>query len=206
MRLWGELRGVAVCHRLKVSATPFRTGGRFYFYGMDQREKFAEQRKRNQVAYAIEDFYDSLGDLRYTYFGNAALALAASFAFIFDGDNSFHIAVSLATAAGVYAVQQYAELSKWSMLIGATVAYVLVAVLEFTLGGLPALLIPFLTVEEGWVGFIPFMNSLFPALYLGIRLALVYPFINVCLRRRTLGAQPISTLRQLDRDLAMHLE
>ena len=79
-------------------------------------------------------------------------------------------------------------------------------VAEYVLAGLPSPPFPLLTVENGWVGFIPFANSLFPLLYLLARIALLYPLVHFFLQYRKLVAEPRATLRQLDRDLAGRLE
>lgn len=173
---------------------------------MIQEEKFAEERKRNKVRYAIEDFFDSVAELKYVWITHALLALLFGASWLWGGDNRLNVAYSLATGAAIYAAQQYADFTKRSQIALLIGSYLLAIVAEYITTGFPAPLFPYLTVENGWVGTVPFLNSLTPFLYYGIRVVLIYYLLRVWWLRQKLVAQPISVIRLVDRELAMRLQ
>ncbi|PPK87470.1 hypothetical protein CLV84_0411 [Neolewinella xylanilytica] len=173
---------------------------------MTTEEQFAEQRRRNRTAYTIEDFYDARSGLRYAVFGNLLLSAIVAVSLLSSSEGLTHVGAALVTGAGVFLAGRYAPLERILLIYLLLAAYTAGVALEYGYAGLPAPPLPDLTVEKGWVGFVPFANSLFPMLYILARGAFIYPLVSLLFKRRALSAQPMSTLRQLDRDLAAKLE
>lgn len=173
---------------------------------MTSQEEFAEQRKRNRTAYAIEDFYDAQSDLSHAALGNLLLAGVAAIGLLSANDGLTHVGLAFTTGIGLLLAPRYAQLVQKTSLYILLLAYVAGIVLEYALAGLPSPPFPDLTVENGWVGFLPFVNSLFPLLYIMARVGLFYPLVNLYRKRQNLADQPMQTLRQLDRDLSAEME
>ena len=177
---------------------------RFYFMTPDN--DFAEQRRRNQTAYAIEDFYDARDGLRYTVFGNILLAGALFLAWLVTSGNLLHAGFSLASGLALWLAPRFFQPARAIVPYTIMLVYVGGVLAEYAGAGLPTPLFPYLTVENGFVGFLPFANSLFPVIYIVLRLGLSYPIVNLIMQRNALAAHPMSMLRQLDRGLAATLE
>ena len=173
---------------------------------MTQEEIFAEQRRTNKVAYAIEDFYDSIGDIKHLWMGHLALIGFLALSMIFGAANTIHIVFCLAAIALGVAAQYQLDLTRSASLLASIGGYLLLCAIEFGVYGFPDSLIHSLSLEQGWRGTVPTLNALTPIIYVVARVALVYVLVNVWLRRKALVAQPISTVRKLDRELAMKLE
>jgi hypothetical protein len=172
---------------------------------MTQEERFAEQRKRNKVAYVIEDFYDSISELKYVWITHGVLAILFGASWLWGGDNHLNVVFSLATAAAIYAMQHYGDLVKQLHVTLLIISYSVGVGAEFLIAGFPDPLLPYLTVENGWIGTVPFLNSLTPFLYYGVRILLLYYLLQVIWLRYKLAAQPMSIVRLVDRQLAMRL-
>ncbi len=172
---------------------------------MTTEEQFAEQRRRNRTAYAIEDWHEARSALKYPAIVNIALGLLLSVGWLIDSGDLPHVAIAVGTGLGLYPVQQYAVLEKRGNLYGLVGVYVIVVMVEYLLYGLPDPIFPELTVEKGWVGFVPIVNSLFPIVYLFVRFAMAYYCVSLLLQLQKLRAEPISVIRQFDRELAGRL-
>ncbi|WP_116107145.1 hypothetical protein [Lewinella sp. IMCC34191] len=173
---------------------------------MHTQEEFAEQRRRNQTAYAIEDFNDAVDDLRHSATGNLLLAFVAFIGSYAAADNLMHVGFAFATGIILFLLPRYMGLQQKTSLYLLLAGYVAGIFLEYVAAGLPSPPFPELTVGNGWVGVLPFANSLFPLLYIIIRIGLLYPLVDLFQKRQKLAAQPMHILRQLDRDLAAKLE
>ncbi|WP_116126168.1 hypothetical protein [Lewinella sp. IMCC34183] len=173
---------------------------------MPSERELAEQRRRNRTVYALEDYRDARSGLRYTALGNLALAAVVALGILSGTDGPEHVIAAALTGLLLLLAPRFLVLERLAVLYLLFALYTLGIILEYLLADLPSPPFPYLTVENGWVGFIPFANSLFPLLYVLARAALIYPLINLYLKRRDLAAQPLATLRQLDRELAAKFE
>jgi hypothetical protein len=173
---------------------------------MTQEDRFREERKRNRVAYAIEDFYDSIDDLTKMWLGHIILGGFLALSLIFGADNRFHLLCTLLSAVGIYAVQQYLDLARIPVLIVSILLFLGSVAAEFGLGGIPDTLIHALSLEQGWRGIFPTLNALTPGLYIAARIGMVYLLVNVYLQRLRLGKQNAGILRQLDQELSGRIQ
>ena len=173
---------------------------------MKQEDHHAAQRILNRTRYAIEDWYDAGRSLRISAFGNLLLACFVAAGLLSGGDNWPHVIAALLTGAGVLAFPRLFPLARVNSLPLLLGLYLAAVGGEYAFAGLPEPPLPGFTVENGWVGFLPFANSLSPLVYLILRTGLVYPIVHAILKRRSLAREPISTLRQLDPALAGQLE
>ncbi len=69
-------------------------------------------------------------------------------------------------------------------------AYLLATIAELIFFGLPTRLMPGIGVEEGWVGWVPFFNSLSPYIYFIFRICLIIPFGMAFLRHLQIDRAP----------------
>jgi len=153
----------------------------------------------------IEDFYDSISDLKYVWITHGVLAILFGASWLWGGDNRLTIVFSLSTAVAIYAMQQYGDLVKQLNVALLATEYLVAIAAEFLIAGFPDPLLPHLTVENGWIGTIPFLNSLTPFLYYGVRVLFVFYLLQIVWLRYQLAAQPMSIIRLVDRQLAMRL-
>ncbi len=173
---------------------------------MTPEERFTEERKQNRVAYAIEDFYEAIHNLNRSWLGNLGLALFIGISNLLGGDNTVHIVMAVLSGGLVYVAQRYFPLTRFSYILIALAAYLLVLVTEIAFFGVPDPLSYFLSPERGWVGTLPMLNALTPYVYLGARLGFSIYLLVVYLKRAALGRQSLSVVRRLDPQLAGKVE
>lgn len=173
---------------------------------MNPDDQHAAQRILNRTRYAIEDWNDASRSLRISGVGNLLLACFVGAGLLSGADNLPHVMAAVLTGAGVLAFPRLFPLARAGSLPLLLGLYLAAVGGEYAFAGLPEPPLPGFTVENGWVGFLPFANSLAPLVYLIARTGLVYPIVHALLKRRSLTREPISTLRQLDPGLAGQLE
>jgi hypothetical protein len=88
--------------------------------------------------------------------------------------------VYLLSGSGIYLllIAWFADLNRIPYIAILGGFYLLTIILEYLIFGLPHRLIDGLGVEDGWIGFIPIVNSLTPIFYLLLKIGLLTPFIT----------------------------
>ena len=160
---------------------------------MPTQQELNQQRKQNQVRYALEDYRDSIGDLRKVAIGHLLFA-AFWFISIIAGSihNWSHIIVCLFIAIALFLVTGSKHWS-FQTLGAVTGGYLLSLIIEAVAFGLPDILIPALNMHK-WRGLPIFVNEITPYVYWAVRVILLGFFVVVWVKRSTLLRQDDSAL------------
>ena len=105
---------------------------------MSTGDRFAEQRRRNQTAYAIEDYHDAREGLRYTALGNLILSACVAVSLLSGADGPTHVLFALGSGGGVLLAPRLLTLERPVYLYLLLGTYTAGIVAEYVLAGLPS--------------------------------------------------------------------
>ncbi|NJC26699.1 hypothetical protein [Neolewinella antarctica] len=134
---------------------------------MRPQSEIIAERKRNQVVYAVDDFQESIQNLRIPALAHLIFTGMLFASTLIAAENLGHGVASLVTAAGLLITARF-NLPSPKKLAAVSAFYALVLIGEWISFGPPDLLIPQLNMHE-WRGLPVFLNHAIPYVYVLLR-------------------------------------
>ena len=166
-----------------------------------------QARKLNKARYLVEDFDDATISLRRMAILFGILCVYLIVSMLQGGSNLGHLLYSMASIIALVLMLPQLELLRRETLLGLTIGYLGVLIIEFIALGLPDLLIPILGLEQterlpmsrvgAVAGIAVFLNYLTPFLYFAAKAGVFFAIGRVWWLRGQLLAAPEGDLRKV---------